>query len=110
MNNQELELKVKEILVTSNFFDMMENAITFEKEYKRTDFYKKTKLPLIEVIKYAKMWYMFNFDGFGKKIQEVLDGLDLTNINNILNQFGEVYGQENEEIMSIIKEFQTIVK
>ena len=89
---------------------MMENAISFEKEYKGTGFYKKTKLPLIEVIKYAKMWYMFNFDGFGKKIQDAINNLDLTNISNILNQLGDMYGQENEEVMSIIRDFQTIVK
>ena len=43
MNNQELELKVKEILAIENFFDMMEAAIAFEKEYKGTNFFKKTK-------------------------------------------------------------------
>ena len=96
MNNQELELKVKEILVTSNFFDMMENAIAFEKEYKGTGFYKKTKLPLIETIKYAKMWYMFNFDGFGKKVQEVLYNLDLTNINNILKRLKLCQNKNNK--------------
>ena len=49
MNNQELELKVKEILEIENFFDMIEAAVALKKEYKRTKFYKKTKMPLIEV-------------------------------------------------------------
>ena len=32
MNNQELELKVKEILAVDNFFDMVEATIAFNKE------------------------------------------------------------------------------
>ena len=49
MNNQELELKVKEILSIENFFDMMEAVFAFEKEYKATEFYKKTKARSIYV-------------------------------------------------------------
>ena len=57
MNNQELELRIKEILSLENFFDMIEAAVDFEKEYKQSGFYKKTKMPLLEVIKNSKMWY-----------------------------------------------------
>ena len=38
MNNQELEQKIKEILSINNFFDMIESAVSFEKEHKNTDF------------------------------------------------------------------------
>lgn len=55
MNNQELELKVKEILSIENFFDMMEAVFAFEKEYKATEFYKKTKMSLVEVMKESKI-------------------------------------------------------
>ena len=44
MNNNELELKIKEILSIENFFDMMEAVFDFEKEYKGSEFYKKTKM------------------------------------------------------------------
>ena len=37
MNNQELELKVKEILEIENFFDLIEAVCAFEKEYKQSD-------------------------------------------------------------------------
>ena len=110
MNNQELELKIKEILEIENFFDMTEAVVAFKKEYKRTGFYKKTKMPLVEVIKTAKMWYMLQLKNIGEKIQNLINGLDFNNINDILNQLGNVYSQENEETMDIIKEFQKIVK
>lgn len=110
MNNQELELKVKEILAIENFFDMMEAAIAFEKEYKGTNFFKKTKMPLVEVIKNSKTWYMFQLKGIGEKIQELINKLDFTNVNDIINNLGSTYAQENSEMMDIIKEFQKIVK
>ena len=110
MNNQELELKVKEILAIENFFDMIEATVAFEKEYKTTDFFKKTKMPLMEVIKGAKAWYALRLQDFAKNIQNIIDGLDLSNLSNILSQIGDVYGRENEEIMGMIKEFQEFIK
>ena len=110
MNNQELELKVKEILSIENFFDMIEAVFAFEKEYKTTEFYKKTKMSLVEVIKESKIWYALQLKDIGSKIQSLINDLDLSNLNNILEQLGDVYGQENEETLNIIKEFKEIVK
>ena len=110
MNNQELELKVKEILAIENFFDMMEAAIAFEKEYKGTNFFKKTKMPLVEVIKNSKTWYMFQWTGLGEGLQKLINGLELSHVTDLISQLGQVYQQENEEILSIVKEFQQIVK
>ena len=110
MNNQELESKVKEILSIENFFDMMEAVFDFEKEYKTTEFYKKTKMSLIEVMKESKLWYALQFKDIGNKIQSLINNLDLSNLNNVLEQLGDVYGQENEETLNIIKEFKEIVK
>ena len=110
MNNQELELKIKEILENKNFFDMVEAAIAFEKEYKGTDFYKKTRISLIEVIKAAKMWYLTQIENIGDKVQDFINKLDFNNINDILNQLGDVYAKENEETLNIFKEFKEIVK
>ena len=110
MNNQELELKIKEILENKNFFDMVEATLAFEKEYKWTEFYKKTKMPLMEVIKNAKVWYSLQLEDISKKIQNLISGLDFSNINDILNQLGDVYTKENEETLNIFKEFKDIVK
>ena len=110
MNNQELESKVKEILSIENFFDKMEAVFAFEKEYKTTEFYKKTKMSLIEVMKESKLWYALQFKDIGNKIQSLINNLDLSNLNNVLEQLGDVYGQENEETLNIIKEFKEIVK
>ena len=110
MSNAELELKIKEILSVENFFDMIEKVVEFEKEYKGTNFYKKTKLPLMEVIKNSKVWYTLRFDSLQENIQELINGLSFENINSILDQFSQVYAQENTETLSIINNLKDIIK
>ena len=109
MNNQELELKVKEILSIENFFDMIEATIAFEKEYKGTDFYKKTKMPLVEVIKNAKAWYLVQFNDVVDKIQAIINEISFDNIQEVLMTLGNVYEKENMDTIDIIKEFKGII-
>ena len=110
MNNQELELRVKEILHESNFFDMILKVKEFEKEYKNSEFYRATKLPLIEVIKNAKMWYLVQLDGIINKLQNIINQLDLTKVSEVIEQLGEIYSQENAEIMEIANSFKEIIE
>lgn len=108
MNNQELELRVKEILSLENFFDMIEAAIDFEKEYKQSSFYKHTKMPLLEVIKNSKMWYIVNFDELLQTIQEKINQLDLSKFMEIIDQAGGLFAGENQEILNMIQEVKNI--
>lgn len=101
MNNQELELKVKELLEIENFFDMIIAVKEFEKEYKNSDFFKATKMPLTDVIKNAKVWYVVNFNGIVRTIQELINDLDLSRIEALLNQLSTVFEEENQEILDI---------
>lgn len=110
MNNQELELRIKEILRINNMFDMILAAKAFESEYKKSEFYKATKMSLAEVIKNGKMWYTINLDDIYYKIQSMIDELDFSKLTSLLGQLGDVFGQENSDMMEIIKEFKTIVK
>lgn len=110
MSNAELELKIKEILSIENFFDMIEKVVEFEKEYKGTGFYKKTKMPLMEVIKNSKVWYTLQLKDVVDVIQGMIDSLNVENVNSILSQLGEVYSKENTETLSIINEFKDLIK
>ena len=109
MNNQQLEMKIKEILNIENFFDMIEVVVAFKNEYKQTDFYKATKMPLMDVIKNAKLWYTLQFNDIANKIQNMINSLDLTKISEVIEQLGEMYGQENAEIMEIANSFKEII-
>ena len=110
MNNQELELKVKELLEIENFFDMIIAVKDFEKEYKSSDFFKTTKMPLADVIKNAKMWYLTNMSAVGDNLQRVINDLDFNKINELLEQLGSVFAAENSETLNILQEFKDLVK
>lgn len=117
MTNTELELTVKEILQNDNMFDLIENALAFEKEYKQSDFYKNTKLPLMEVVKYGKVFYGFNIKELMNKLKEsiqtMIDELDFSKINDLMDQFGNMFADENSEIKAQLEElsgFQGLFK
>lgn len=112
MNNQELELKIKEIINIPNMFDMIIVAQNFEKEYKQSDFYKATKIPLKEIIKNAKLYYIFSYQNMIERMQSLINDLDFNKVNSLLDQFSSMFEQENDETMNMInelKEFKNIV-
>ena len=112
MNNQELELKIKEIINMPNMFDMIIAAQNFEKEYKQSDFYRATKIPLKEIIKNAKLYYIFSYHNMIERIQSLINDLDFNKVNSLLDQFSSMFEQENDETMNMInelKEFKNIV-
>lgn len=112
MNNQELELKIKEIINIPNMFDMIIAAQNFEKEYKQSDFYRTTKIPLKEIIKNAKLYYIFSYQNMIERMQSLINDLDFNKVNSLLDQFSSMFEQENDETMNMInelKEFKNIV-
>jgi hypothetical protein len=110
MNNQELETKLRELCSISNFIDMMEQAFAFEKDYKQTDFFKKTKINLFELIKQAKQWYTFDWDALLQRVQEGINKLDMSNISKIIDDFGSLFAQENAEILTMSENFAELFK
>ena len=113
MDNVELEQKVKEILNITNFFDMLLAAKEFEKDYKTSDFYKSTKIPLMEVLKEVKSFYTFSVDAIVEKIQTVVTNLDLTKLNSLFDEMGNLFQKENAETMKILdglKDFKDVIK
>lgn len=105
MNNIELENKIKEIINIENYFDMIIAINNFEKDYKQTDFYKTTKKSLSDVIKEAKLHYALQFTDIKNKIQNVINDLNLDKINELLDQIGITFGEENSEIRDILSSF-----
>ena len=113
MDSIELEQKVKEILNITNFFDMLLAAREFEKDYKTSDFYKMTKIPLMEVLKEAKSFYTFSIDTIVEKIQTAINNLDLTKLNSLFDEMGNLFQKENTETMKILgelKDFKDVIK
>lgn len=110
MNNQELETKVKELLDIENFFDMIIAVKEFEKEYKGSDFYKTTKIPLLDVIKNTKIWYGINFKTITAQIQKMINSLDMSHLNTLINQLGDTFAAENADVLSTAELFKDLLK
>lgn len=108
MDNIELEQKIKEIIATDNYFDLKIKAKEFEKDYKSTEFYKTTKIPLDQVINEARTHYAYKLEGLGDKIQSIINNLSMDNINDILDKIGQTFGQENQEIGDLLQDIKDL--
>ena len=108
MNNIELEKRIQEICAINNYFDMIEAIASFEKEYKTSDFYKKTKRSLEQVVKEARIHYALQLKDLSKYIQEMLDNLSLDNINDLMDKMSNIFAQENEDIRSGLEVFKDL--
>ena len=108
MNNIELENKIKELLKIENYFDMVVAIKKFEPEYKKSEFYKETRVPLSDVVKQAKVHYALQFNDVAEKLQKFINELDLTKINELISQWGEQLGAENAEIKEMLGEFKDL--
>lgn len=100
MNNIELEEKILEILKIENYFDMVEAVQSFEKEYKQSDFFKKTKKPLKEMIREAKIYYTLQLKTVTAKLQETINNLDLNKISELLDDATGLFTKENEDVLA----------
>lgn len=109
MTNQELEKKIKELLKIQNYFDFIVAAKKFNKEYKKTEFYKQTRCPLKKVLEKARIFYFLQMDELFSRVQDKLDGLNFDNVNNIINQLGDVFSQENTDIMKAISTLKDLM-
>lgn len=108
MTNKQLEQKVEKFLEIENYFDFIEAVCGFEKEYKNSDFYKKTKMPLINVVKEARWFYGLNVNKVFTKIQTLIDKLDLSHLMDLIEKIGTTYENENEQIMSLMDSMKDI--
>lgn len=108
MNNIELENKIKELLSIENYFDMIVAMKKFEPEYKKSDFFKETKMSLDIVVKQAKIHYALQLNDVANKLQKLIGGLDLTKINELISQWGEQLDTENTEIRGMLEKFKDL--
>ena len=113
MDNKELELKIKSILSNSNIFDVLVEANNFKKEYKKTDFYKKTKIKLMDILKYSKIFYMLQSSTIIDNLQSIIDSLDVDKLMQVIDNISEVFSNENQETMGMLnslEDFKDIIK
>ena len=113
MDNKELELKIKSILSNTNIFDVLIEANNFKKEYKKTSFYKKTKIKLMDILKYSKIFYMLQPSTMIDNLQSIIDSLDTEKLLQVIDNISEMFSNENQETMEMLnslEDFKDIIK
>ena len=108
-DNEYLNTKLQEIVTkNTNFFDMMQQLIEFEKDYKNSDFYKRTKLSLNEILQPARMFYFTNTKVWSDKLNVVLNSIDSEQIVALLDKAGDILEENNNATLEQIKEFKEL--
>lgn len=103
MTNQELELKLKELLNIRNYCEYAIAVKQFEKQYKQTDFYKTSKMPLKKALMEMRIHCLFNIDNLLQKTQYFINNLDTEKVQEIISNLGETFAVENAEISQSIE-------
>ena len=95
MENSQLLLKLAEINNITNELDRIIALRKFDKDYKKTQFYKETKMPLKELhatLTYFKAEKFINeainklsIDNLSDTINDVLENIDTGTLNNFFN-------------------------
>ena len=56
------------------------------------------------------MWSFANFDNLGDRIQELIDSLNFDNVSKIIEQFGNTFSTENDEIMAAAETYKKLLE
>lgn len=107
-NNEYLNKRLSEIILKNNFFDMILELKEFEKEYKQSDFYKKTKLNLIDLLKDARIFYITNTDVLINRFNAIIEGLTSEKLVAILEQANTTLETNNNITLEQLKEFKDL--
>lgn len=101
MTNQEIIEKINTLMSENeNFCDLLLALKDFNKEYKKSDFYKKTRISLNRLVRQYRAYSFTNLDEIFDRIQEKINNLDLSNVQNIVDTLGFNTDREIEDLNS----------
>lgn len=101
MTNQEIIEKINTLMSENeNFCDLLLVLKDFNKEYKKSDFYKKTRISLNRLVRQYRAYSFTNLDEIFDRVQEKINNLDLSNVQNIVDTLGFNTDREIEDLNS----------
>lgn len=101
MTNQEIIEKINTLMSENeNFCDLLLALKNFNREYKKSNFYKKTRISLNRLVRQYRTYSFTNLDEIFDHIQEKINNLDLSNIENIVDTLGFNTDREIEDLNS----------
>lgn len=99
--------KIMEVLENASGCDNLCNEILtlkeFEKEYKKTAFYKSTKMPLLALYREYQHRRLLSFEAIFKNAQELVHNLDVDTLAKALEK---ITGDLGVQIENFKKEFE----
>lgn len=108
MTNEEIQQKLDEILLLTNTCDVIIALQDFNKEYKKSDFYKQTKMSLNDLLIMNKNLKPINIGKTFKEIQTQINELNLDNLNKVLDDFIESFQLSNIDLKETLKMFEGV--
>lgn len=103
MTDIELEQKLKEIVMIDSAFERLTALKKIKKDYHKSEFFKKNRIPFNKIAREMRIDYKFSFDYIGKQAQQAFNELDLSKISGILDEVTEIFTNENQEITENIE-------
>lgn len=101
MTNQEIIEKINTLMSENeNFCDLLLALKNFNREYKKSNFYKKTRISLNRLVKQYRTYSFTNLDEIFDRIQEKINNLDFSNVQNIVDTLGFNTDREIEDLNS----------
>ena len=107
-NNEYLNKKLSEIVEKDNFFDVILELKEFEKEYKQSNFYKTTKINLMDLVKDARIFYLTNTKNLTDKLNKIINSLDGEKIAAMLDEGASILEANNEATLAQLQEFKEL--
>lgn len=104
MTNEELLIKLKEINETPNLCDQIIALKKFQKEYRKSDFFKATKMPLFALAKEYQTKAFFTFESLLNGLQKVLNELDAEKLTAVIDHFSSLSREDFENMVAQTKE------
>lgn len=99
MTNQEIIEKINTLMSENeNFCDLLLALKNFNKDYKKSDFYKKTRISLNRLVRQYRAYSFTNLDEIFDRVQEKINNLDLSNVQNIVDTLGFNTDREIEDL------------
>ena len=99
MDNIQLQLVLEEAYKRT-FLDKIEYLADQDKEYKKSEFYKKTRIPLFELYQNFDKYKSKGLD-LAKEFNDFVEGIDLDNVIELIKEFIEKL-EKDEKIVDVL--------
>ena len=100
---------LSEVNKIDDYLKVLDLIFSNETNYKKTPFYKQHKIKLKDLVFESKKWYLYQSLSFAG-IQRLINNLDLSNLEFLLDKMGLMFEQENEQTIDDLKKVQEISK